>query len=314
MELIHFLLYYGPPVLYDIVKDQDYQLFCALSSCVYILLKTEIKETEINLVEDLIKGFVKGFQTLYGEQNMTLIIHQLIHLPVCVRHFGPLWCYSGFSFEDENGHLCKLIRGPKNILKQMSERISFKRNCNSIELQNNTIITTEVQKLQKCISQPRTVIEITYEKKQTCYLYGYNRSNLTTEDKEMLHVSFGNELNEQLCVEFKKMRICGLWHKNEKCKLQKTTDDSFVQLNDNSFGKIVSILLIENIVFVKIKKYQDITNGKNLPLHFNVYDSRIVESVQFYKASQIAKKGVAIYYNDDSNIYLTTMPNMFESD
>ena len=30
---------------------------------------------------------------------MTLNIHYLLHLPMCVRNLGPLWCQSCFPFE-----------------------------------------------------------------------------------------------------------------------------------------------------------------------------------------------------------------------
>lgn len=47
-------------------------------------------------------------------------VHMLRHIPDCVRNWGPMWAYSCFSFESQNGHLKKLYHGTRCMNVQVS--------------------------------------------------------------------------------------------------------------------------------------------------------------------------------------------------
>lgn len=281
------------------------------------MLKTDITAEEIDVVEDCMKQFVQQYQNLFGNENMTSIIHQLLHLPNCARQFGPIWCYSGFTFEDENGNIAKFIRAPYNILSQISERLTFKRNFYDIELLNSFVINSRVKEFilssKKKTYQNRTQIEKTYRdnRKQIFNLFG--PIQVSDERKETISIALELNLDEVNCQEFKQMEISNVLYKSEKCKQLKTTDDRFIKFKDNTFARINSILLIEDNIYIELSKYKKVNLEKNLPAHFTAYAFTKKESVKFYKVEQIAEKAIAIYYNNDY-IYLTTMPNMFESD
>lgn len=54
-----------------------------------------------------------------GEHNAPMNVHLLIHICDCVKMWGPLWCYSCFTFETMNGHLKKLFHGTRDMTKQV---------------------------------------------------------------------------------------------------------------------------------------------------------------------------------------------------
>jgi len=74
----------------------------------------------LNVAEDFLNKFVKEFETLYGLNFCSINVHQLLHLPDCVRKLGPLWTFSCFEYENINGQLLKLIHGTSHIDTQIA--------------------------------------------------------------------------------------------------------------------------------------------------------------------------------------------------
>ena len=54
-----------------------------------------------------------------GERNMTMNVHNLLHLPRVVENLGPLWAHLCFPFESANGELLKLFHGSQAVEKQV---------------------------------------------------------------------------------------------------------------------------------------------------------------------------------------------------
>ena len=59
---------------------------------------------------------------------MSAIIHLLLDLPDTVRQLGPLWAYSCFLFEGQNGILKNLVHGTQQVDKQIISTFSNIRN------------------------------------------------------------------------------------------------------------------------------------------------------------------------------------------
>lgn len=94
--------------------------FQLLSSAIYILLKEKITNDEINEAEKKLHEFVKSFEIFYGQHNVTMNLHLLQHISESVRHCGPLWSNSAFSFESNNGELIRSNNAKLNILHSMA--------------------------------------------------------------------------------------------------------------------------------------------------------------------------------------------------
>jgi hypothetical protein len=135
-EYRSFLLYFGAPVLHDILDRDRFSHYLLLVNPMHILLKCGSTDDDVNRAEVMLNKFCETFSDLYDVRFMRLNVHQLLHLPDSVRLLGPLYTHSCFSFEDKNGVLLKMIRGTQNIDNQILTGVSFiqklpelKENC-----------------------------------------------------------------------------------------------------------------------------------------------------------------------------------------
>lgn len=124
-EYRSFLLYFGGPVLHDILDKDRFRHYLLLVNSMHILLKFGSTHNDINRAEEMLTKFCELFADLYDVRFMRLNVHQLLHLPDSVRTLGPLYTHSCFSFEDKNGVLLKMIRGTQNIDNQIVTGVSF---------------------------------------------------------------------------------------------------------------------------------------------------------------------------------------------
>ena len=106
-----FLLYYSLPVLAGVLPSQFWNHYSLLVTAISLLLKQSISEQEIDYCQLLLSRFCSEFSILYGKRYMSANIHLLLHLPETVKDLGPLWVYSCFHFEGQNGILKNTIHG-----------------------------------------------------------------------------------------------------------------------------------------------------------------------------------------------------------
>ena len=102
-EFRQFLLYTGPIVLRDIISDNAYEHFLALSITLTILLQSDdqIRSQYLDYARDLIRHFVYNSKYVYGNTFTVYNIHNLLHLPDdCFYHRSSLNTISCFPFEN----------------------------------------------------------------------------------------------------------------------------------------------------------------------------------------------------------------------
>lgn len=119
-EFRNFILYWGIPILKNVLTQEYFVHFCLLARSFFILSKEGTSKEELLVVESALLLFVENYQVLYGERFMTLNVHQLVHLTDCVRHTGPLYVNNCFIFEDLNGFIVKHIHGTQGVDTQIT--------------------------------------------------------------------------------------------------------------------------------------------------------------------------------------------------
>lgn len=95
-EFRTFLLYYSVPLLEDVLPSKYFDHFCNLVLGTFLLLKTSISQTDLNLARCCFKRFCIGIEELYTERYATFNVHCLLHLCTKVEDLGPLWSQSCF--------------------------------------------------------------------------------------------------------------------------------------------------------------------------------------------------------------------------
>ena len=91
-------------------------------------MQQSISDEQLKYCEQTIEQFCCRFERFYGRRYMSANIHLLLHLTQCVRDLGPLWAYSCFHFESQNGILKSLVHGTRHVEKQIITSFSYQKN------------------------------------------------------------------------------------------------------------------------------------------------------------------------------------------
>lgn len=122
-ELRQFLLYTGPIILIDTLKEDVLKHFRLLHCAIYILAHPVLHKEYSNYAENLLKLFINSSKDLYGLEFIVMNVHALSHISNDVRMFGPLDAYSAFPFENHLHFIKKHLRSPNKPLQQLIKRI-----------------------------------------------------------------------------------------------------------------------------------------------------------------------------------------------
>lgn len=123
-ELKAWFFYYSIPILKTFMPSHYLEHYMMLVKAIYLINQQSVSVEDLNLAEELIKDFVRQFSLMYGRENMTANLHQLLHLAQTVRDFGPIFTTSCFLFENANGILKNLVTGTKFADSQICTGLS----------------------------------------------------------------------------------------------------------------------------------------------------------------------------------------------
>ena len=130
-EFRQFLLYTGPIVLKNVVSDELYQHFLALSIAVSIMLDNNAnkRNSYVAYARQLLEVFVRNCKHIYGNTFSVYNVHGLLHLPDDVQFFQcSLNEISCFPFENHMQQLKKLVRNGHNPIAQVARRLGERTN------------------------------------------------------------------------------------------------------------------------------------------------------------------------------------------
>lgn len=128
----NFLLYYGRPSLSGTLSRDRLDHFDLFASAIYLLLKEKVSTEDVDIAERRLEQFVARFHELYHESYITMNIHLLLHTCRLVRLSGPLWAQSSFFFESNNGELMRSIKGPTDVLTQITKKYVLKQHHKNV--------------------------------------------------------------------------------------------------------------------------------------------------------------------------------------
>lgn len=121
-EFRQFLLYTGPVVLKGVLSNDMYLNFLTLHIAVTILSSNLLQSHFINPADTCLKYFIETFIILYGKENVSHNIHNLVHLVNDSKNFGKLDKFSAFHFENYMGIILNMIRKSEKPLQQIIRR------------------------------------------------------------------------------------------------------------------------------------------------------------------------------------------------
>uniref|UniRef100_A0A1Y1K7P0 DUF4806 domain-containing protein n=1 Tax=Photinus pyralis TaxID=7054 RepID=A0A1Y1K7P0_PHOPY len=121
-EFRQFLLYTGPIVLKDVLPQHYYDHFICLHSAISILASISLRKYR-KFAKALLIYFVELFGSLYGKEQVSYNVHNLIHLPDSVDTFGNIDSFSAFPFESYMQTIKKMVRKSEKPLQQIGNRV-----------------------------------------------------------------------------------------------------------------------------------------------------------------------------------------------
>lgn len=121
-EFRTFLLKLGPVVLRNHLSQEAYNHFLALF-CATTICSCKDLLPYVDVATKLYKDFVIKFGSIYGDENCSHNVHNLIHVTDDVNRYGVLDDYSAFKGESNLAQLKRLIRGGYKPLEQIAKRL-----------------------------------------------------------------------------------------------------------------------------------------------------------------------------------------------
>lgn len=144
-DFYYFMFFEALFCLSGFLPNVYLQHFTLFIMGLFKLIKSCVTEVEIREADIMLRLFVLDFGTLYGDRELVSNVHQLLHLAMCVRLYGPLHCFSAFIFEDLNGIIAKSTHGTKHVAQEIVNNIKI---CQGIHMLRTIISTQDVNNLK----------------------------------------------------------------------------------------------------------------------------------------------------------------------
>lgn len=276
-EYRSLLLYYLPVCLQGVLAKKYLDHFKLLSACIFKLLGTHISDQDLTTAENCLQIFVRQYEEYYGQENMTMNVHLLIHIVSCVRNLGPLWAQSMFAFESNNAVFSRYVNGNQDIMAQVNLKYAMKEIVKTEKEHTKTNVHFSVNKTIRLTECEKIAI-------------ASRKILLKNISAVPIHCVYENSIDRYTSIQYTKA---------------KRTIDYFVEL-ENAIGKVKYYFHYQNQNFAVIEEFEMVTNINHI---IEVVPKNIV---QVYLVEDIKKK--FIYISFCGKHFITVRPNPFEGD
>ncbi|GAB0095825.1 hypothetical protein DMENIID0001_112550 [Sergentomyia squamirostris] len=128
-----FLLYAGPVVLRSLFDEEHYNHFLLLSVAVRILNSNVFTQNDqcVESADMMLRKFVEEYPSMYGEDQVTFNVHNLLHLTQDVRKYGTLEQFSAFPFENFLQTIKGMVDPRSSVIPQIINRLAEQKQLNA---------------------------------------------------------------------------------------------------------------------------------------------------------------------------------------
>jgi hypothetical protein len=115
-EIRNFMFYGFEPIMKKLYGENSefYRMCVQLIDAIKYLTTSHITDMGLNDIERDLYEFVVWYEEYFGEKELSINVHSLLHIVRVVRLWGPLWAYSMWAFEAQNGILLNFMHGTNN--------------------------------------------------------------------------------------------------------------------------------------------------------------------------------------------------------
>jgi hypothetical protein len=302
----NWLLFYGVVSLHGTLLPRYLEHFSLFCSAIYILLKSSISPEDMQTARQKLLKFYENFEVLYGPINTTYNVHLTSHLCDCVSYCGPLWAYSCFHFEDNNGILSGYVKGTRHVLKQ----IASKHSLNAYASNRSNFDSETVSKFNDAIvSKKRVKNPLRIE--NTCGVGKMKTYAFNDQEKREcilldMHFTFAQS-GQRVIHSHVVYTTCDY---SDKFRM----DNSYVELLNGKIVRIKAFFVLENSFYMSVfDEFEHIESHffNRLCKHLKVF-KRKERNIIVAPITQIKQKCIVV--KNDSIIVFTSAPNPYERD
>jgi hypothetical protein len=314
-------------VLDGILNARYLQHWLLLVYCVYELLKESVSKKKIVECEKKLLIFVSDVGKLYGSENVSYNVHQLIHLCHTVRLFGPLWCSSNFVFEDHNGKLLNWFSGSRSVPSQIARSFLLLRSLQMLSAcvfsdVNNCKSPAEalVDKLTGNYPLVRKAIRVS---DGVTFLGKHSETRfLTKAEVRMLKPLYSSVTGQERMKFYHRAIINGKAYCTLSYGANFKTNNFTVLTHSNKFGEIVQFVSVPigstfaGAVFLKLQGIQPSTwkHSSSGTILEHIHELKTKDPVIIaIDATEIKMKCVVMCVSSD-HTYCSLQPNDVEKD
>lgn len=136
-EYRQFLLYFSPVILKNFLPQDIYNHWIVLV-CAVTIVSSSAYSKYIHIAETLFNDYIENYKKNYGNDSISMNVHNLTHVVEDVRKFGIVSNISSYKFEDHLGYIKSLLRTGKRPLAQIAKRMGEINGCSFSETTNVT--------------------------------------------------------------------------------------------------------------------------------------------------------------------------------
>ena len=164
-EYLNWGLYYSLIVVQQFLPRDYFENWKLFVISLFNLLKKPIfVHPDLDETEILLRLFVRDLDKLYGDRVYTYNVHQLTHIVLCVKRWGPLSATSAFPYENYNNVLGSLVHGSKHLGQEMANNIMLAEGLAALRSQNSrqnqTMISFPSRFTYEKLRNPKTLDDL----------------------------------------------------------------------------------------------------------------------------------------------------------
>ncbi|XP_046396470.1 uncharacterized protein LOC124163543 isoform X1 [Ischnura elegans] len=234
-ELENWLLFYSIPILQGKLPERFLNHWSLLVNAIVTLLKDKVTDDEIDGAEETLSKFVLQANQLYGEYEMTYNMHQLLHIAESVRRWGPLWAHTAFPFESFLGKMKRLLKASKGVPQQIFRNLEL--GISKAVILDNVSCGENVKNFCERIGNGTF---------PSCSAPHHSDITLLGKSTPYYGAMINGLPDNCTMIEYGQCILYGIRIEKNVHENLKKTNDSYVELVDNTFGVCKNILACKN--------------------------------------------------------------------
>lgn len=245
-EFLIFFIYYSLPVFHGYMSQERYLNLIKFVISIEYLLKRKLDRNNLEIVRKIILDFVEELEEIYSRRIMLSGFHELLHLVDCTLDFGPLNNINAFQFEEINRKIVSFIHGHDLVGDEFLKVFSMCQSLNILgkKVQHKSMFENFIDKHMSIKSSNLKRVNSENLKISEYYEFEFDfvlNQCLTELSLNIDKIQFAKRLTLNGAV-FTDVSVLGRFN------------DSCVQTKDGRFGHIIRIIVINEIIYLFIKR------------------------------------------------------------